>query len=78
MIRLNLDHHQQTELAGVDDAQLCDVAGRPLGHFLSEGLYRRLVYDWANAQVTEEEIERRRESPNGRKLSEIVARLRAS
>ena len=78
MVRLNLDSHQQAALAGVADAQVCDPAGRPVGHFLSEELYRRLLYDWANAQISDDELQRRRQTPGGRQLSEILARLQAS
>ena len=78
MVRVNLDHQLQSKLDGVDDAQLCDQSGRPVGHFLSESLYRRLIYDWANAQISDEELERRRQTPGGRKLGEILARLKAS
>jgi hypothetical protein len=77
MIRVNLDHRLQSQLNGVDDAQLCDQAGHPVGHFLSESLYRRLLFDWANARISDEELERRRRTPGSRKLSEILARLQA-
>lgn len=78
MVQLNLDSEQLEKLSGAEDARICDSAGRLVGHFLSEELYRRLLYDWANAQVTDEELERRRRSPEGRQLSEIFARLQAS
>jgi hypothetical protein len=77
MVSVNLDNCQLEKLSGVDDAQVCDASGRPLGHFLSEELYRRLLYDWAHAQISEEELDRRRQTPGGRKLSEILARLQA-
>jgi hypothetical protein len=78
MVQLNLDSDQLNKLTGVEDARICDSTGRLVGHFLSEELYRRLLFDWANAQVTDEELDRRRRSPGGRKLSEILARLQAS
>lgn len=78
MVQLNLDADQLRKLSGVEDARICDAAGRPVGHFLSEELYRRLLFDWANAQVTDEELERRRRSPGSRQLSEIFARLQSS
>jgi hypothetical protein len=77
MVSFNLDDGQLAKLTGVDDAQVCDSAGQPFGRFLSEELYRRLLYDWARAQISEEELERRRRTPGGRKLSEILARLQA-
>jgi hypothetical protein len=78
MVQLNLDSEQLKKLTGVEDARICDSAGRLVGHFLSEELYRRLLYDWANARISEEELERRRRAPGGRKLSDILARLTAT
>ncbi len=78
MVSFNLDDDQLAKLTGVDDARVYDSLGRPVGHFLSEELYRRLLYDWAHAQISEEELERRRQTPGGRTLSEILARLQAS
>jgi len=75
MIHIHLDRSLQSELFGVDDAQLYDASGRPLGHFLSEELYRRLIYDWANAQISDEELQRRLQKPGGRKLADILAQL---
>jgi len=75
MIRVNRD--LESQLTGVDDAELYDASGRPLGHFLSEELYRRLIFDWANAQISDEEIQRRLQAPGGKELSEIWAELNA-
>lgn len=75
MIRVNRD--LESQLTGVDDAELYDASGRPLGHFLSEELYRRLIFDRANAQISDEEIQRRLQPPGGKKLSEIWAELNA-
>jgi hypothetical protein len=75
MTKVTLDDSLQAKLSGVDEVELCDRAGKPVGHFLSEQLYRRLLYDWANAQVADEELERRRRQPGGRTLTEIRARL---
>ena len=78
MVSFNLESYQLASLNGADDAQVCDASGRPVGHFLSESLYRRLLYDWANTRISDEELERRRQKPGGRRLSEILARLQAS
>lgn len=75
MIRVNLDRDLESKLTGIDDAELCDASGQPLGHFLSEELYQRLIFDWANAQISDEEIQRRLQAPGGKKLSEIWAEL---
>ncbi len=78
MTRVLLDEAIRAKLCDVDDVELCDQSGRRLGHFLSEKLYRRLLYDWANAQISDEELQRRRQAPGGRTLAEIWARLDAS
>jgi hypothetical protein len=78
MNRVVLDDAVGAKLRGVDEVALYDEAGRPLGHFLSEELYRRLLYGWANAQVTDEELDRRRRQPGSRTLEEIWARLQDS
>ncbi|MHB1037390.1 MAG: hypothetical protein ACYC35_25335 [Pirellulales bacterium] len=76
MTKVILDDNLRAKLRNVDEVELCDESGRGLGHFLSEGLYRRLLYNWANAQVTDEELERRRQQPGGRSLAEIWTQLR--
>ena len=73
--KVTLDDSLRAKLSGVDEVELCDQSGKPVGHFLSEQLYRRLLFDWANAQVTDEELERRRRQPGGCTLTEIWARL---
>jgi len=77
MIRVNLDNQLESQLSGLDDAQLCDASGTLLGHFLSEDRYRRLVCEWANAQLSDEELQRRLQTPGGKMLSEILAELEA-
>ena len=78
MNKVVVDEAVRARLASVDEVELCDQCGRTVGHFLSEDLYRRLLYDWANAQITDEELERRRRQPGGRTLAEIWARLHKS
>ena len=78
MTRVVVDQATGAKLRGVDEVELCDESGQKVGHFLSEKLYCRLLYDWANAQITDEELKRRRQQPGGRTLAEIWARLEAS
>jgi len=78
MIKLTLDRTARAGFANVDEAELCDETGRTVGHFLSEHAYRRLLYKWANAQVTDEELQRRLHEPGGCTLAEIRARLEHS
>ncbi len=78
MNRVVVDEAVRSKLRNLDEVELCDESGRKVGHFLSEELYRRLLYDWANAQITDEELERRRRQPGGRTLAEIWSRLQQS
>jgi len=75
MNRVVIDESMRAILGDAEELELCDPSGRKVGHYLSEQLYRRLLYDWANAQVTDEELQRRRQQPGGRKLAEIWARV---
>jgi len=76
--KMIIDAALQAKFHNVDEAVLCDESGQPLGHFLSEEVYHRLLYDWANAQITDEELQRRLQEPGGRILAEIWARLENS
>lgn len=78
MTKVILNEEIRERLRNSEQAELLDESGRPIGHFLSEELYRRLLYDWANAQITDEELEQRRRAPGGRTLEEIWARLQDS
>jgi hypothetical protein len=75
MTRVLLDSGLREKLQNVNEAELCDESGRTVGHFLSEEAYRRWIYDRANAQVSDEELQRVLEEPGGRSLDEILARL---
>ncbi|MHC4176589.1 MAG: hypothetical protein ACYSWU_03735 [Planctomycetota bacterium] len=77
MTRVVVDERTGAKLRGVDEVELCDKSGQKVGHFLSEKLYCRLLYDWANAQITDEELKQRRQQPGGRTLAEIWARLQS-
>ena len=73
--RIVVDESVRAKLRNVEEVELCDESGEKLGHFLSDALYRRLLYDWANAQISDEELERRRQQPGGCTLAEIWARF---
>ena len=76
MSKVTLDPELASKLNGVGEPLLiCDEAGRTLGHFLPTDLYRELLLGWAEAHITEEELERRREEPRGRTLPEIWKNL---
>jgi len=55
--KIVLDPSLRAKLNGLDsEFEVCDETGRTLGHFLPEEVYRELLYTWAKAQVTDEEI----------------------
>jgi hypothetical protein len=62
--------------AGQDEAELCDTAGRRVGYFLPDAVYRELVCRWANAKVTDEELERCRKETDSYTTAEVLDRLR--
>jgi hypothetical protein len=78
MNRIVLEESILEKLRDLDEVELCDRSGKRIGHFVSDDLFRRLLYDWANAQVSDEELDRRRQQPGGRTLAEIWARLESA
>ncbi len=76
MDKITLDQSLREKLNGLDrTVEVCDESGRTVGHFVPDTAYRKLVYAWANAQVTDEELERASREPGGRTLAEIRASL---
>lgn len=62
--------------AGREEAELCGPMGRRVGYFLPEEVYRQLVCRWANAQVSDEELERCRKESESYTTAEVLERLR--
>jgi hypothetical protein len=78
MEQIRLDPQTCSQLRGATSVMdLCDEQGRLIGYFLSPDRYRRLIYDWANSQVTDEELKRCLDEPGGSRLAEIWERLRS-
>ncbi len=76
MSRVVLDDQLRSKLNGLNDQlEICDEVGRTLGHFVPEALYRQLLIAWSKAQISDAELERRRQEPRGRTLAEIWQRL---
>lgn len=59
------------------EAELFDTAGHRLGYFLSDEAYRHLVCQWANTQVSDEELERCRQQSESFSTAEVLARLQS-
>jgi hypothetical protein len=77
MTKIIVGSGMAARLREVKDMELCAESGQTLGRFLSEETYRRLVYQWANAQVTDEDLQRSLQQSGGKTLAEIWARLEA-
>jgi hypothetical protein len=54
---------------------VCDESGQTVGYFLPAEWHLKLLYAWAKAEVTEEELEQARRETGGSSLDEIMARL---
>jgi hypothetical protein len=60
-----------------EQIELCDETGRTLGYFVPPEMHRELIRAWAIAEVSDEELERRRQEPGGKTLQEIWRSLGA-
>jgi hypothetical protein len=76
MNKVILDESLRSKLQNLEtELEFCDESGCTLGYFLPSVERDRLLYDRARAQITDEELERRRQEPGGRTTAEVLARL---
>ena len=76
MQKVTLDQSLRAKLNGLTtQIELCDDAGQTIGYFLPAEWHRQLLYAWAKAQVTDEELEQARQEPGGSSLAEILEKL---
>lgn len=76
MSRVILDPQLRSKLNGLNEqVEICDEAGKTLGHFVPESLYREFLVAWSRSNLSDEELERRRREPRGRTLAEIWKEL---
>lgn len=72
MNKVILDDALRAKLDGLASGlELCDEAGRTVGHVVPPDLHRDMFVVWARAQITEKELEAARNEPGGRPLAEI-------
>jgi hypothetical protein len=72
MDKVVLDDALRSKLNGFrTSVEVCDETGHTVGQFVPQELFLKLVYAWANAQVTDEELDRISQEPGGRSLAEI-------
>lgn len=71
-----VDDEFRKKLHGLSDgAEFRDIAGTPIGFFVTPERYRDLVYAWLRAGVSDDEIERARQQEDGRSLQQILQDL---
>jgi len=76
MQKVTLDSDLRSKLNNLKtEVEVLDESGHTVGYFLPAEWHRELVYAWAKAQVTLEELEDSRRQPGGRPLKEILADL---
>jgi hypothetical protein len=76
MSAIVLDDDLKAKLNGLKETvEVQDATGRSVGHFVPHEEYVRLVYAWAKAEASDEELDRVRKETGGRTLSEIWKRL---
>ncbi len=72
MGKVVLDEALKSKLNGLNEpVEVCDEAGRTVGQFLPQGLYRDLLVAWSKTWISDEELERLSQQQGGRPLAEI-------
>jgi hypothetical protein len=76
MTRITVDSELQAQLSALTGhVELCDATGESFGVFLSTADWERLMYAWAQAEFTDEEIERSEQEGGEHTLADILASL---
>ncbi len=71
-----VDRLLRSKLNNLDSRlELRDESGKVLGYFVPASERERLLYAWAQAEFTDEEIERARREPGGLAIAEVLADL---
>ncbi len=77
MSKITLDPQLRSRLNGLDASlEICDETGKTVGHYLPEAFYREFLVAWSKVNLSDEELQRRRQEPRGRTLAEIWQTLR--
>ncbi len=72
MSKVVLDEALKSKLNGLTEpTEVCDEAGRTVGQFLPQDLYRDLIVAWSKTWISDEELERLEKQQGGRPLVEI-------
>jgi hypothetical protein len=71
------DQELVSRLTAAGSAELQDVSGKPIGRFFTEERLRRMVIEWAEANISTGELDSSLREGKGRTLQEIWKRLGA-
>lgn len=78
MKRVTLDRDLEAKVGSLhEEVEVCDEAGRTVGRFLPEGIYRRYLYEWANLQFDDEDLNRAARQPGKYTTAEVLDHLRS-
>ena len=78
MSKITLDPTLRAKLNGLNETlEICDESGETVGHFLPADVYRKMLYQIAEAQCphTAEELKAMRNETGGRPLADIWKEL---
>jgi hypothetical protein len=76
MTRVVIDQLIRSKFSNLaEQVELCDETGRTVGYFLPAELHHELLRAWAKSDISDEELERRRNEPGGATLQDIWRRL---
>ncbi len=76
MNRIIVDQSLRSRLNNLQSRlELCDESGETLGYFVPASERQRLLYAWARAEFTDEEIALARAEPGGVTIAEVLADL---
>ena len=73
MGKIVLDDALKAKLNGLNQTvQVEDASGLAVGQFVPQEEYLKLLYAWAKAEVTDEELDRASREPGGMTLAEFM------
>lgn len=77
MTTVIVDKELREKLNGFEhEVVFCDESGRPMGRFLPEASFMKVLYERAGHMVTDDELDRAEKESGGRALPEILNDLR--
>lgn len=78
MTRVIADDDLKSRLKDFSESlEICDESGLVLGFFYPMAVHDRAVYDWADSQFTDEELELARKDPVRYTTAEILEHLKS-